>query len=416
MNASYSLGEYNGAALSLSDSERRRHLYVAGKTGTGKSTLLFNLMRSDIAAGRGFALIDPHGDLAQSIINEIPPERINDAIYLDPLDETHAIGFNPLEQVPESQRSLAAASIVSALKHIWSASWGPRMEYILGNSVRLLLDVPGATLLHLPILLANERVRRKYLTYSTDPFISYFWHAEFSAYSERFRLEAIAPVQNKVGQFAANPNLRAIMGQRSTVDIDAVMNGEKFFVANLPKQMGNEPSHLLGALLITAFSQAAERRVTVPESERLDFTLYVDEFQNFATESFATILSEARKWRLNLVLANQFLGQLPDTLRQAVLGNIGTLMVFRVGSEDAELLSAELGLKASGPLTDTPNFEAWVKRVRNNFPGEPMLVKTFFPDTNGNQYCDRVINRTRSRHATPRKKVEQKIAKLFRVP
>ncbi len=413
MDATYTLGRATFGDLSLSESERRRHLYISGKTGTGKSSLLLNLMLSDLANGRGFALIDPHGDLALSVADTVPRERVNSVVYLDPLDATHAVGFNPLQRVPPRQRAVAAAGIVSAFKNIWSESWGPRMEYILLHAVRLLLDIPGATLLHLPKILADDQYRDGVMRYATDPFTRYFWTREFAAYSERFRGEAIAPVQNKVGQFAANPMLRAIIGQPSTFDIDRMMNNGGILIANLSKQMGAEPSHLLGALLTTAFAQAAERRATIPESERKDFTLYADEFQNFATESFGMILSEARKWRLNLVLANQFLGQLPDTLRQAVLGNIGSLVVFRVGSEDAELLADELGMHMPSTLTDTPNFEAWTKTMPNGVPREPRPIQTKPPATRATGSRRAIVNHTHARFARTRGRTEQWFARLY---
>jgi hypothetical protein len=383
------------------------HIYITGKTGTGKSTYLLSLM---LAEQSGFALIDPHGDLARDIADNIPRER-RDAIYLDPLHATHAIGFNPLELVPVPRRALAAAGIVSAFKSIWKESWGPRLEYILHNSVRLLLDVPKATLIHLPLLLSNERYLRDALPHATDPFIRYYWTHEFAAYSDRLRSEAISPLQNKIGQFAANPTLRAILGQSSTLDLDRVLGGQ-ILIANLSKQMGAEPSHLLGALLTTAILQAAERRATVPESERRPFTLFVDEFQNFTTETFGTILSEARKWQLRLVLANQFLGQLPPTLQQAVLGNVDTLMVFRTGSEDAQLLAAELGIENHRTLRDTPNFRAWTKHLVDGMPSEPHVAFTELPTLTGGRLA-KVIRHTLSAHARPRLSIEQKIAHLF---
>jgi hypothetical protein len=328
-----------GAPLSLSESERRRHIYLAGKTGTGKSTLLLNLMLQDLAAGRGFALIDPHGDLAQTVADCIPPERIADTIYVDPLDETHAVGFNPLQRVPESARPLAAEHFVSTLKAIYPDSWGPNLDDILYNAVRLLLDAPGSTLLGIRHLLINRNYRAKLLRYCADREIRAFWEGYWEGKAPKQQAEEMRSTLNKVGRFNADPVLRAMLGQsRSTIDIPAIMNSGKVLIVNLSKgRLGDKPAQLIGASLVSAFAQAAETRTTIPESERRDFTLYVDEFQNYASLSFGTILSEARKWRLNLVLANQFLAQQP--LRDAVLGNIGTLVVFRVGSSDATILA-----------------------------------------------------------------------------
>ncbi len=388
-------------------------MYLVGKTGTGKSTLLHNLMADDLENGRGFALIDPHGDLSQYIADITPKCRTNDVIYFDPLDQDFAVGFNPLARVPIEQRSIATAAIISAFKNIWSDSWGPRLEYIFGNTLRLLLDVPNATLLHVPLVLAHEHYRKRLLKYCTDSFNLYYWTTEVPQVNERMWAEWISPVQNKVGQFAANPNLRAIFGQSSsTLDFDDIINSRKVLIAKLSKQMGEGPSHLLGALLSTAFAQAAERRATIPESDREDFTLYVDEFQNFATDTFASVLSEARKWRLNLVLANQFVEQLPESLKQGVLGNVGTLVVFRVGSQDAELLSKELGLPdlpgVSRQLTDTPNFQAWVKRVAT----DALSIKTLPVVTTGSR-LDEVRRRTQSRYMRSRRAVERQTERIF---
>jgi hypothetical protein len=275
----------------------------------------------------------------------------------------------------------------------------------------LLLDVPSATLLHLPLLLTDKRYRTKCIDKATDPFNAYFWREEFEKYSEKFRQEAIAPIQNKVGQFVGNPHLRAILGQPSTITPDDIMNKGKILVCNLSKRMGTEPSHLLGALLTSAFFQAAERRATIPESERRDFTLYCDEFQNFGTEAFGTILSEARKYRLSLVVANQFIGQLPESLKQAVLGNVGTLVSFRVGSEDADLLAAELDVNRQ-TLIDLPNFELWMKRLADGVPTSAMHGRTSVSKVPGGR-LDAVVAWTRARHSTLRAEQEERFKKLY---
>ncbi|MBZ0149278.1 MAG: type IV secretion system DNA-binding domain-containing protein [Pseudorhodoplanes sp.] len=302
----------SGESVPLTHDDRRRHLYLIGKSGTGKSTLLFNLMLADLALGRGFALLDPHGDLARDVADATPSHRTNDVLYFDPADLSHPVAFNPLERVPLDQRPLVSAHIVAAFKHLWGDSWGPRLEYILGNSLRLLLDAPGTTLLGLPRLLVDDTYRKRLLATCADPVISAFWTREFAEYQERFVTEAISPIQNKIGALLSPPVLRNIIGQkRSTIDIPAIMNSGRILVVNLSKgKLGEGPAHLLGAFLATAFSQAAESRADMREAERRDFTLYADEFQNFATDSFTSILSEARKWRLSLALAHQFLGQL----------------------------------------------------------------------------------------------------------
>jgi type IV secretory pathway TraG/TraD family ATPase VirD4 len=413
------LGTFPGGnAAALSHADRRRHLYLIGKTGTGKSTLLFNMMLADLARGHGFALLDPHGDLATILADATPAWRTNDMIYLDPSDLAHPIGFNPLNNIEPDRRPLVAAHIVAAFQHIWGSSWGPRLEYVLMNALRLLLDGPGSSLLGLPRLLADEAYRRRLLAHSRDPVIRAFWEHEFVLWNERYASEAIAPVQNKVGTLLAPPVLRNMLGQvRSSIDIRRIMDRGQVLIVNLAKgKLGEAPTHLLGAFLATAFAQAAEARADSAESTRRDFTLYADEFQHFATDSFAAILSEARKYRLALVLAHQFLGQLPDLLRQAVIGNAGSMAVFRVGAEDAPLLARELGIENTSALTDTANFSAWVKLMNGGIPAEPRPIDTFPPDPSESGRFQAVRSRTRARYARPRNVVELKIARFVAPP
>lgn len=408
----HSLGHFHtGSSFALSDHARRLHLAIMGATGTGKSTLLSSLMRDDLLSGRGFALIDPHGDLAEAIASAVPPSRINDVIYFDPSDRTHAVGLNPLSYGTDD--AVLTANIVASFKHIWRDSWGPRMEYILGNAIRLLLSTPGSTLVSLPLLLVDDEYRETLLQQCNDPVIRLFWQTEYPGYSEKLRSEAIAPIQNKIGQLVGNPSIRAILGQKSTIDFNGLINGRKILLANLSKRIGDEPSHLLGAFLVTAIAQEAQRRSTIPEEKRQDFTLYVDEFQNFATETFASILSEMRKWRLNLVVANQFLGQVPDTLRQSVIGNAGTIAVFRVGAEDAPLLARHLDVKNPQTLTDTANFHAWVKTTSDGSPTTAALIRTPAPAAFAGSSLQAIIERTHNRHARLKTSVERSIARLF---
>ena len=407
----HTIGQFisGGRPLALSQESWRRHLYAIGSTGTGKSTLLFNLAREDLENDRAFALIDPHGDLSQAIADAAPLRR-NDILYFDPSDLSHPTGFNILESVPKDMRALVAAQVTAAFKAIWADSWGPRLEYILTNAVRLLLDGRATTLLGLPRLLTDHSYRHTLLDRCTDPVVKAFWRNEFESWSERFRQEAVAPLQNKIGALLSPPAIRNIIGQaQSTLDIPHLMNSGKVLIVNLSKgKLGEAPSHLLGALLVSAFAQAAEARAGIAENDRRDFTLYVDEFQNFATESFATILSEARKWRLSLVLAHQILGQVPPSLRQAVLGNAGTIVSFRIGAEDAPLIAGELGLRNPAVLTETPNFQAWVKLIDGGVPTEPRIMQTLPPGLTRGR-LEAVRARTRARHTRPRAKVENTI-------
>jgi len=403
-----------GESVPLLQADRRRHVYVVGMTGAGKTGLLLNLMHADLQAGAGFCFLDPHGDASHHIASLAPAERRSDVIYLDPSDPTHTFAYNPLSAIPEAERATAATNIVQSFKNIWATSWGSRMEYILGHCLRLLLDTRDQTLLGLPRLLVDGDYRDWLVRRCQDPVVRAFWLTEYAAYDTRFRNEAIAPIQNKVGAFLANPFIRSILCQNSsTLHIPDVMNKGKALIVNLSKgNLGAEPAHLLGALLITACSQAAEARRRMPEHERRDFTLYVDEFQNFATESFASILSEARKWRLSLVAANQQIAQLPEALPHAVFGNAGTLVAFRVGAHDAKRLAGELGMSNPATLTHTNNHQAWIKLMRDGAPLEPRLIHTLAPPPPGSRLA-KVIAFAHACHMMPRKPVEERIAASF---
>src|SRR3989338_4054657 len=304
--------------------DRRQHVYVIGQTGTGKSTFLKNIALQDIKSGRGICIVDPHGEFVEEVLTMIPAERANDVIYFNPADSEYPIGFNVLE-VPDinnpEYKPIAASSLMGIFTKIWANVWSARMEYILNNAILALLDNPGSTLLGVQRILVDKEYRKQ----------------EYEQYEPRFRNEAIAPIQNKVGQFLSSSLIRNIVGQpQSSLNLYEAMNQEKIILVNVSKgRIGEDNSQLLGAMVITKLQLAAMERVRIPEEERKDFYLYVDEFQNFATDSFASILSEARKYHLNLVMAHQYVGQLvTDTstrVRDAVFGNVGTLVVFRVG-------------------------------------------------------------------------------------
>jgi len=373
------------------------HEYIIGKSGAGKTTFLQHHIINN--AG-GFAVLDPHGDLAEYIADTV------DCIYLDPSDTEFPVGFDPLHHVPYDDRPVVAAQVVSSFKAVWADSWGPRMEYILINSLRLMLD-NSQPIIAIPRLLTDRHFRSRLLRRCTDRFVKSFWEKEFDSWEDRFKREALSPVQNKIGQLVGNPVLRNILAH-STLNLADVMNTGKRLVVNLSKgKLGEEPSHLLGALLVSGFAHAAAGRASTPASRRRSFTLYVDEFQNFATESFASILSEARKFNLHLVLAHQFLGQVPDLLRQAVFGNAGRFVCFKIGSEDAPMISRELGLKNPEMLTDLAAFEAYQRhgldavRFRTSPPSPP------------NGKLAKVRAATRSRNARPRASVEERIDQLF---
>ena len=324
----------------IKSNDRLRHMYIIGKTGMGKTELLKNMIIQDILNGDGVAFVDPHGDAAEEILDFIPEERIKDVVYFNPGDINFPIAFNIMESVSESQRHLVAAGLMGVFKKIWPDVWSARMEYILNNTILSLLEIEGSTLLGINRLLSDASFREKIVNQLKDPVVKAFWTQEFSKYSQKYEVEATAAIQNKIGQFISTPLIRNIVGQvRSTIDVRDIMDNKKIFIINLSKgRIGEDASKLLGALLITKIQLAAMSRVDIREGERKPFYLYVDEFQNFATESFATILSEARKYKLSLTLAHQYISQMDETVKGAVFGNIGTMIIFRIGAEDAEVL------------------------------------------------------------------------------
>jgi DNA helicase HerA-like ATPase len=363
--------------------DRRHHMYLVGKTGMGKSTLLRTLVVSDLRAGNGLALVDPHGDLADDVVRHVPESRRDDLIVLDPSTPAGRVAFNPLAVADATRRHLAAAGLVTAFRKIWADSWGPRVEYLLYNTLRALLDFPGASLLEVPRFLASEAYRMTVLRYATDPRVRDFWRTEFSAYPPGFRAEALSPLQNKVGQYLASPVLREILGQSArNLDLRRVMDEGKILVANLSKgKLGEATSSLLGALVIAGLELAALGRAEVRESQRRDFYLYVDEFQTFATSSLAGILQEARKYRLNLILAHQYLGQLEDQVREAIFGNVGTIVAFRVGAEDAQYLAREFyPIFSEEDFLNLPPHRVYLRLTIDGVMSRPFSARTLAVD------------------------------------
>jgi type IV secretory system conjugative DNA transfer VirD4/TraG family protein len=403
------------APVVLSLDDRRRHAHLLGKTGTGKTTLLRTLIYDDLAAGRNFAVLDPLGGLAEAVADAVPVARNDEVVYFNPADLEHPIGFNPLDRVPADLRHLVADHVVGAFMHIWSGSLEdtPRLVYVLYNALRLLLDTPGSTLLGLPRLLVDDRYRARLLKQCTDLVVRGYWENEFAAYDDKFRAQVISPVQNKIGMLLSPPGLRLIIGQpRSTIDIGRLMNEGGILVANLTKgKIGSTASHLLGAFLATTIAQVAEERASIPFQARRDFTLYADEVQNFATESFAQTLSEARNWRLMCVLAHQHLSQLPQRLQDSIIANCGNYIVFRIGAQDTEVVAAELGIDNARTLSDTSNFAAWAKLLHHGNPTEAFYLDTQLPDPPANGRGDAVIAHTRARHTRERAVVERMIAR-----
>jgi hypothetical protein len=402
----------NALPFGISALDQRQHIYVIGKTGSGKTTLLRNLILQHIALGHGVGLIDPHGDLAEELLHHIPPHRADHLCYFNPGDLEFPIGLNLLANVEPDARHLVASGIVGAFKGIWRDSWGPRLEYILYNAVSALLDCRNATLLGVNRMLTDDRYRAKVIRQIKDPFIRSFWAEEYEGYDERFKREAIAPIQNKLGQFLLNPVVRNILGQvRSKVSIPFVMDNKRIFIANLSKgRLGHDKANLLGSLLTTQFQLGAMARASRPEDERRDFYLFIDEFQNFSTDAFASILAEARKYRLCLVLSHQYVDQLPLPIRQAVFGNVGTLIAFRIGHTDAEVMESEFGKTfPANVLADLDRYEAVVKLLEDGTNLTPFRAHMLPPLENRVGRKQKLIAHSRERFATPRSVIEAKL-------
>ena len=410
------IGERHGwgniLPFGISAADQRQHIYIIGKTGSGKTTLLRNLILQHIGLGHGVGLIDPHGDLAEELLHHIPPSRANHLVYFNPGDLEFPIGLNVLANVPPDGRHLVASGIVTAFKGIWRDSWGPRLEYILHNAVSALLDCRNATLLGVNRMLIDERFRAKVIRQVEDPFIRSFWAEEYAGYDERFQREAIAPIQNKVGQFLLNPVVRNILGQiKMKVSVPFIMDNERIFIANLSKgHLGDDKANLLGSLLTTQFQLGAMARANKSEVERRDFYLFIDEFQNFSTDAFVSILAEARKYRLCLVLSHQYIDQLSLPVRQAVLGNVGTLIAFRIGSADAEVMEKEFGYEfPAAMLSDLERYEVVIKLLENGTNRVPFRAKMLPPLENRIGRKENLIVQSRERFATPRIVIERKL-------
>ncbi len=399
----------------IKEDDRRRHIYVIGKTGMGKTNLLENMIISDIRAGRGVAVIDPHGDLAEAVLNFIPASRINDVIYFNPADADYPIAFNVMEHVDSKYRHLVASGLIGVFKKIWADSWGPRLEYLLRNVILALLEYPGSTLLGVPRMFIDKEYRKKVVSKVTDPVVKAFWLNEFTKYSSQFTVDAISPIQNKVGQFLSSSLVRNIISQtQSTINMRDIMDNKKIFIVNLAKgKIGEDYSALLGAMLITKIQLAAMGRADIPEEERKDFYLYVDEFQNFATESFAGILSEARKYRLNLIVAHQYIGQLEEEVRDAIFGNVGTLISFRVGAADAEWLEKEFEpVFMMNDLVNLAKYDIYLKLMINGVTGDAFSASTLPPgDVAEKSNVEKIIKVSRERYSNKREVVEDKISR-----
>ncbi|MEK7620533.1 MAG: type IV secretion system DNA-binding domain-containing protein [Patescibacteria group bacterium] len=392
--------------------DRRRHVYVIGKTGMGKTVLLENFMLSDIYAGHGCCYVDPHGDTAERLIDYIPSWRLNDVVYFNPADMDYPVGFNILEAVSERHKHLVVSGMMGVFQKIWENMWSSRMEYILNNTLLALLDNPGQTLLGINRMLSDADFRKRIVGNVKDPVVKQFWLVEFASYNEKYAQEAVAPIQNKIGQFLSATIIRNIVAQvKSTINIRDLMDTQKILIINLSKgRIGEDNSRLLGGLLITKMQLAAMERVDIPEVDRTDFYLYVDEFQNFAVESFASILSEARKYRLCLTMAHQYIAQLTEEVRDAVFGNVGTIITFRVGSPDAAWMETEFMPRFTPEdIINLPKYNVYLKLLIEGVTSQPFSAITLPPISQKTGSEQKVIKVSRERYAKPRAEIEQKV-------
>ncbi len=404
------------ASFGIRNEDRARHMYVIGKTGMGKSTMLENMAIQDIRNGEGMAFIDPHGSTADRIMEYVPAHRIKDVVYFAPFDLDYPLAFNIMEDVGYDKRHLVVSGLLSAFRKIWVDAWSARMEYILSNTLMALLEYDGATLLDVNRMLINKAFRKKVVEKITDPIVKSFWVEEFANYTDRYTQDATPAIQNKVGQFTSNPLIRNIVGQpKSSFDFRRLMDERKIVIINLSKgRVGEVNTNLLGSMIVTKIYLAAMSRADVPAEVMKNlppFYLYVDEFQNFANESFSDILSEARKYKLRLIIAHQYVEQMEEEVRDAVFGNVGTTVAFRVGPFDAETL--ETIFAPQFEATDLVNLgfaQIYLTLMIRGVGSPPFSATTLPPfDPPPERHVDEVIAASRATYGKARVQVEKVI-------
>lgn len=396
--------------------DRTRHMYIIGKTGTGKSTLLENLVIQDIQNGEGVCIIDPHGSLAEKALEYVPEDRLDDVIYFAPFDTEYPISFNVLEDIGVEKRHLVVSGLMSVFKKVWQDAWSPRMEYILNNTLLALIEYPGSTLMGVNRMYSDKEFRKKIVDNIKDPAVRSFWVDEYAKYTDKFAAEATPAIQNKIGQYTLNPLIRNIIGQpTSSFDIREIMDKKKIFIINLSKgRIGEQNMNLLGGMFVTKIYLAAMSRAELPQSE-IDklppFYFYVDEFQNFANESFAQILSEARKYKLCLTVANQYVTQMVDEVRDAILGNVGTMITFRIGPTDAQIFEKEFAPTFTAQdLTNLGFAQIYLRLMIGGMTSKPFSAHTLGPWPKPEfVYLDKMIDASRRNYARPKDEVEKEI-------
>jgi type IV secretory pathway TraG/TraD family ATPase VirD4 len=373
-----------GTLFGIRQRDRRSHFLVIGKTGTGKSALLQTMVAQDMAHGSGLALFDPHGDLAESVRDAVPQSRRADLIYLDVPDENLTWSFNPFSHVPVERRALVAAGFIEVFKKMWPDDWGPRLEHLLRNVVFTLLERPGSSFADIPALLADKDFRKEVVDDLENREVKEFWIGEFARYSQPFRAVVVAPLQNKIGALLTDPLLRRILtADTNTLDLRNTMDTGKVLIVNLDKgRIGEGPASILGALLVSHIALAGFSRRDIPEAQRRDFHVFLDEFHSFTTLSIATMLSELRKYRVNMVLAHQYLAQLDAAIRDAIFGNVGTVISFRVGAHDAAFLAREFAPKfAAEDFISLPRFHVYLRLMIDGEMSKAFSATTLHPDT-----------------------------------
>ncbi len=402
--------------------DRRRHLYIIGKSGVGKSKLLELLVRQDIAHGQGLCFMDPHGDVIEAILDYIPENRINDVCIIDPSDFKFPTSFNPLQNVDPNFKHQMTQGLIEVMEKQFGANWTPRLEHVFRFTTLALLDYPHATMRGMISMLTDRNYRQKVVEYIEDDMVKRFWAIEFADWSEKFDTDAIIPLVNKLGQFLSDPMLRNIFGQKENkINLEDLMNERKIVLINLAKgRLGEENSSFFGSMFITKIKQAGMARASMPEKDRLDFYLYVDEFHNVVTETFENMLSEARKYGICLTMAHQYVGQLIPKVQQAVLGNTGTLIIFRVGGEDAVKLEPEMA--PIFKIKDMINLgmqEFYIKETIDGETYDPFSAQTLkvVPSPHP-PYRERIYDASRKRYSIPadmaKKLIEEEEASIYR--
>lgn len=409
----------------IKNKDRRQHMYIVGKSGSGKSVMMENMISQDIKRGEGLCVIDPHGELIESVLNSIPEERQKDVIYLNPADTEYDIGLNILEVDNPEDKHVILSGVMDIFSRIWEDSWNSEMQFILNNTILALLDTKGTTVLSIQRMLLDKNYREMIIENLEDKVLSNFWKNEYEEWKSKYQDEAIAPIQNKIGQFISTPMIRNMVGQaESTINISDVMNNGKILLVNISKgRLGEENSTILGNIIVTKIRLEALERVKLPESKRRDFYLYIDEFQNFVTESFTKFISDARKYHLNLILAHQYIAQLEsqdkNSMHSAIFGNVGTTVVFRVGSDDAEFLEKEFSPEFDAEdLVHLPNYHIYLRLMIDGEVSRPFSAVTVPPPKVEAEASvkEKVIKLSNSLYAKNRKEVEDEITRWSSSP